>query len=140
MGGVAKKVDVTSVVDNAKTLGEVQLKVVWAWAMHVGIPHRTLRAHWGYSEHPRRVVSEVCVCGSFANHHSHPPRIHVLRTVMQDTITESLLVGDPHALGGDQCEQRGPDLKHNTTNISEVLQAMPKVASKLSGAIHNPSH
>ena len=42
---------VTLVVDLAKAFAKMQLKVVWAWAMHIGFPHRITRVLCGYFQH-----------------------------------------------------------------------------------------
>ena len=52
---------VTLVVDLAKAFVRVQLKVVWASAMHFGFPQRVLRWLRGYFQPQRRVLFEVCV-------------------------------------------------------------------------------
>ena len=46
---------------HATAFEKVQLKVVWAWAMHFGFPQRILIVLCGYVQHQRRVIFEGCV-------------------------------------------------------------------------------
>ena len=55
---------VTFAVDVAKAFQKVQLKVVWASAVHFGFPQRILRVFCGYFEHQRK------------EYYGHPPRIN----------------------------------------------------------------
>ena len=49
---------------SGRSLWEVQLRVVWAWAMHFGFPQRILRVLCGYVPHQRRVLFEGCAADS----------------------------------------------------------------------------
>ena len=76
----------------------MQLGVVWACAMHLGLPQRILHVHCRYFQHQRRVLFEGCVADPLQTITAILPdptwSVFLSGMVMQDAMSEVWMV-DP---------------------------------------------